>query len=263
MEKDLGPPPIVPSRDGGRRSPYPAPRRQGAGQDGAREDDHGREHEGARGGGADHLRSEGATDVTIAGLAADKLSPEIERVIENLLAELGQVRGELDAARRRLAQLEQVVDHHPYLPVLSRQAFRGQVAHVRGRLQEFSFAPSLFVISLINGDAIRHEFGIAARDKALGLLCDALRAVVAPGDFVGSLTGNELAALAFVADEASRAALRAALARAVAERPFVAGARRVDLDVAVGLAVLSAGSDVDGLIAAADANLMAGIRGQP
>lgn len=261
MEKDLGPPAIEPTRDGGRKSPYPAPRRKGAGQNDARDDEHGREHEGGHGGDApSDTASDTAINVTIAGLAADKLSPETERVIEGLLAELGQVRGELDVARRRLAQLEQIVDHHPYLPVSSRRAFRGQIAHARGRLQEFPSPPSLLMVSLVNGDAIRREFGIAARDKALGLLCDALRASVAPGDFVGSLTGSELAALVFVADEAGREKLRDALARAVADRPFPAAARRVDLEVAVGFASLSAGGDVDDLIAAADANLMAGLR---
>jgi GGDEF domain-containing protein len=185
-----------------------------------------------------------ATDVTIAGLAADTLSPETEQVIENLLADLGRVRGELDAVRRRLMQLEQVVDHHPYLPVLSRQAFRRQIAHVRDRLAGLPAAPSLLIVSLINGDAIRREFGITARDQALGKLCDALRAVVAPGDFVGSLTGNELAALVFAPDDAGLLALRDALVRAAAERPFVSGARQKALEVACGFAVLTPGNDV-------------------
>ena len=256
MEKDIGPPPIEPSRDGGRRSPYAQPRRKGAGQDDARDDAHADD----RGNAFDSAPRGDATDVTIAGLAADKLSPETERVIENLLAELGQVRGELDAARRRLAQLEQVVDHHAYLPVLSRRAFHRQIAHVRDRLAGVPVAPSLFIVSLLNGDAIRREFGIAARDQALGQLCDAIKAVVAPGDFLGSLTGNELALLAFVADDAGRRALKDAFVGAVRDRPFVAGGRRIDLEVACGFAVLAPGSDVERLIAAADADLMAGIR---
>jgi GGDEF domain-containing protein len=259
MEKDIGPPPIEPARDGGRRNPYAQPRRKGAGHDGARDDAPAGNHEDAF---AATSRGD-ATDVTIAGLAADKLSPETEQVIENLLADLGRVRGELDAVRRRLVQLEQVVDHHPYLPVLSRQAFRRQIAHLRGRLAGLSAAPSLFIVSLINGDAIRRAFGIAARDQALGRLCDALRAVVAPGDFVGSLTGNELAALVFVADDAGRLALRDAFVRAAADHPFVSGTRQINLEVACGFAVMTPGSDVEGLIAAADANLMAGIRDRP
>lgn len=259
MEKDIGPPPIEPARDGGRRNPYAQPRRKGAGQEDVRDEAPAGDREEA----FDASPRDDATDVTIAGLAADKLSPETEQVIENLLADLGRVRGELDAARRRLAQLEQVVDHHPFLPVLSRQAFRRQIAHVRDRLSGFPAAPGLLVVSLINGDAIRRDFGIAARDQALGNLCEALRTVVAPGDFVGSLTGNELAALVFAADEAARLALRDALVRATADRPFVSGARRVELVIACGFAAIAPGRDVEGLIAAADANLMADIRVRP
>ena len=119
--------------------------------------------------------------------------------------------------------------------------------------------PSLWIVSLLNGDAIRREFGIAARDQALGQLCEAFKSVAAPGDYVGSLTGNELAMLMLATDEAARAGRRQALFAAVAARPFLAGARRMDLEVACGVAPLAPGCDVEQTIAAADANLMAAI----
>jgi hypothetical protein len=99
MDKEVGPPRIEPSRDGGgRRGSYAPPRRKGAGEEGARD-----ERPGDGPGGAAGFASRGAaTDVSIAGIAADKLSPETERVIETLLADIGQLRGELDVARRRL-----------------------------------------------------------------------------------------------------------------------------------------------------------------
>ena len=162
MEKDSGPPPIESSRDGGRRGPYAQPRRKSAGEEGTGD-------ESGRGDSAESFAAAArgeATAVTIAGLSADKLSPETERVIENLLADLGRLRGELDVARRRLAQLEQIVDHHPFLPILSREAFRRQIAHALERADRLPVTPSLFLVSLLNGDAIRREFGIAPRAKA-------------------------------------------------------------------------------------------------
>lgn len=260
MEKAEGPPPIESSRDGGRQRPYAPPRRKSAGEEGPGDD-------GGREGGARSLAAEPrgeATAVTIAGLSADQLSPETERVIETLLADLGRLRSELDVARRRLAQLEQVVDHHPFLPALSREAFRRQIAHALERAERLPVAPGLFLVSLLNGDAIRREFGIAARDKALAHLCAALRAILQPDDILGSLTGNELAALVFAADAGS-CARHDALAQAVAERPYFVGERRIELNVACGFASLAAGiagprSDVEAVIAAADADLMIGIR---
>ena len=264
MEKDSGPPPIESSRDGGRRGPYAQPRRKSAGEEGTGDES---EHGDGAESFATATRGE-ATAVTIAGLSADKLSPETERVIENLLADLGRLRGELDVARRRLAQLEQVVDHHPFLPILSREAFRRQIAHALERADRLPVTPSLFLVSLLNGDAIRREFGIAARDKALVHLCAALRAILQSDDILGSLTGNDLAALVFVAADAGVRARHGALVQAVAERPFFWGERRLELNVACGFAALAPGSagpgtDVESVIAAADADLTAGIRDRP
>lgn len=261
MEKAGGPPPIESLRDGGRQGPHAQPRRKGAGEEETGDES---KHGDSAGSIATATRGE-ATAVTIAGLSADKLSPETERVIENLLADLGRLRGELDVARRRLALLEQIVDHHPFLPVLSREAFRRQIAHALERAERLPVPPSLFLVSLLNGDAIRREFGINARDKALGHLCAALRAILQPDDILGSLTGNDLAALVFIAADAELRARPGALVQAVAERPFFFGDRRLELNVACGFASLAPGSagpraDVESVVAAADADLTTGIR---
>ena len=264
MDKDNGPAPIESSRDGRRQGSYAQPRRKSAGEE-KPGDENG--HGDGAGSAAPAARDE-AIAVTIAGLSVDKLSPETERVIETLLADLGRLRGELDVARRRLAQLEQVVDHHPFLAIFSREAFRRQIAHALERADRLPITPSLFLVSLLNGDAIRREFGIVARDKALVHLCAALRGVLQPDDILGSLTGNDMAALVFVAADAGLRARGAALVQAIAERPFFWGERRLELSVATGFAALVPGiagprPDVESVITAADADLTAGIRGRP
>jgi GGDEF domain-containing protein len=263
MDKDSGPAPIESSRDGRRQGSYAPPRRKGAGEEKPSDQNGHGDHAGS----AAPAGHDEAIAVSIAGLPMDKLSPETERVIETLLADLGRLRGELDVARRRLAQLEQVVDHHPFLAILSREAFRRQIAHALERADRLPTTPSLFLVSLLNGDAIRREFGIEARDKALVHLCAALRATLRPDDILGSLTGNDMAALVFAAGDEGSQALSAALVRAIAERPFFWGERRLELSVATGFAALAQGMsspkpDVESVIAAADADLTAGIRGR-
>lgn len=256
MEKDNGPSPIESSRDGARRGPYVVPRRKGADEEKSGDDN----RQGSSAGSFTPERHQEATNVTIAGLPVDQLSPETERVIEHLLADLGRLRGELDVARRRLAQLEQILDHHPFLPILSREAFRRQIAHVLERADRLPSAPSLFLVSLLNGDTIRREFGIKARDQALDHLCAALRSILRPGDILGSLTGNDLAALVFVEADAVLHVHPGALDQALAERPFLVGSRRLELNVASGLALVAWGMDLDGVIAAADTDLTSRIR---
>ncbi|MBM3566215.1 MAG: GGDEF domain-containing protein, partial [Alphaproteobacteria bacterium] len=143
------------------------------------------------------VRDENATAVTIAGLPTDRLSPEAEQVIEQLLADVGRLRADLDIARRHLADVELAADHHQFLPIFSRAAFRRQITHVLGHLDRLSQPPAILIVALLNGDAIRRAFGLAARDRALACLCKIVRATLGPNDILGSLTGNDLAALSF------------------------------------------------------------------
>ncbi len=257
MAKDGGPSPIESSRDGARRGPYVVSRRKGADEDKSGDDS---SQEKSAGSFAPERREE-AINVTIAGLPADRLTPETERVIEHLLADLGRLRGELDAARRRLAQLEQILDRHPFLPILSREAFRRQIVHVLERADRLPSAPSLFLVSLLNGDNIRREFGIKARDQALDHLCAALRSILRPDDILGSLTGNDLAVLVFVDVDAVLHVHHGALVQALAERPFSVGPQKLELTVASGIAPVMPGMGLESLIAAADADLTSKIRG--
>ena len=248
-----GPPPIESLRDGHSGTGHgPQRRKSGGGESSA---DGG---SGTAGGGA-HA-DEDATAVTIAGLSADKLTPEAERVIESLLADLGRMRAELDVARRHLAEIEQVVDHHPFLPVFSREAFRRQIAHVLAHMERLAQPTGLLIVTVLNGDAIRRDFGLAVRDGALRHVCDAVRAALHPNDILGSLTGNDLAILTFVGDAEEVRTHAGALVGAVAGKPFLRDERRVDLVVGCGAAMLGSGMDVERAIAAADAALVASLR---
>ncbi len=249
-----GPPPIESLRDGHSGTEYVPQRRKGGGGESSESENGG----GSAAGGA-HA-DDNATAVTIAGLSADKLTPEAERVIENLLADLGRMRAELDMARRRLAEIEQVVDHHPFLPVFSREAFRRQIAHVLNRMDRLAQPSGLLVVSLLNGDAIRRDFGIAIRDQALRHFCETVRAALHPNDILGSLTGNDLAILTVVEAEGAMQARVGALIGAAAENPFRFGERRIEIAVGCGAAILTRGMDVENAVAAADADLIASSR---
>ena len=250
-----GPPPIDALRDGRSGTEYVPQRRKGGGGESSERDGGG---SGSAGGGA-HADDE-ATAVTIAGLSADKLTPETERVIETLLADLGRMRTELEIARRRLVEIEQVVDHHPFLPVFSREAFRRQIAHVLAHTDRSAQPSGLLIVTLLNGDAIRRDFGLAVRDQALRHLCETVRAALRPNDILGSLTGNDLAILTLIEEAGAMQTRAGALAGLTAERPFLSGERRIDLAVGCGAAVLTQTMTVENAVAAADADLIASLR---
>ena len=98
------------------------------------------------------------------------------------------------------------------------------------------------------------------RDLALDHLCSALRTLLRPADILGSLTGNDLAALVFADANATLHVHLGTLIQALADRPFRIGARPLELNVACGMALVTRWTDVDGVIAAADADLTANIR---
>ena len=195
--------------------------------------------------------------VSILGIPAEHLTPEVDKAIETLMAEIGMLRAEHERLRERLAQFESQIDHHSILPVLSRRAFLRQLAHVIERAGQLPTPASLLMLSVLNADSIRQRYGLAARDRALAHLVDVAKGTLYPTDIVGSLGGNDLGIVLIVAGEGVARERARHLREAIAGRPFAWQNQPIRLEVACGIASLAAGIDPEAAIAAADQDLRA------
>lgn len=201
--------------------------------------------------------------VSILGIPAEHLTPEVDKAIETLMAEIGMLRTEHERLRERLAQFESQIDHHPILPVLSRRAFLRQLAHVIERAGQLPTPASLLVLSVLNADSIRQRCGLAARDRALAHVVDVVKGVLHPTDIVGSLGGHDFGVVLIVAEQAVARERARHLGEAIAGRPLEWHNQPIRLEVACGIASLTPGMDPEAAITAADHDLRASTSGAP
>jgi diguanylate cyclase (GGDEF)-like protein len=195
--------------------------------------------------------------VSILGIPAEHLTPEVDKAIETLMAEIGMLRTEYERLRERLAQFESQIDHHPILPVLSRRAFLRQLAHVIERANQLPTPASLLVLSVLNADSIRQRYGLAARDQALVHVLDVIKGVLHPTDIISSLGGHDFGIVLIVAGETVARERARHLGDAIAGRPLEWHNQPIRLEVVCGIASLAPGMDPEAAIAAADQDLRA------
>jgi len=149
--------------------------------------------------GADDHRSDDDT-VDIAGGFGTGITPEVQRLLDSLAAELEPLRLELDRVRAREKDLHDRMERHPYLPVLNRHGLEHEMARVVGHIQGLG-AAAFLCVSIINAEKIRRQYGRKAYEEAMTHACTVLASVVNPSDIIGCLGGHDLGVLALAPDD--------------------------------------------------------------
>lgn len=207
------------------------------------------------GDGSDGGHAAEAIAVSIAGIPAEQLTPEVDKAVEALMAEIDRLRHETRRLRVRVGELEQRAGHHDVLPVLNRPAFVAQLAHVLGHVDQLPMSPALVVLSVVNAEAVRMRHGIAARDGLMAWLAGEIKKSLYPTDTLGSLGGCDFGVIALMAGD--RVAIERAepLRRAIADEPFDWRDAALTVDIACGATVLEVGMTVEAALARADGDL--------
>jgi len=224
-----------------------------------------REEQRKRGGsgeGADAGRHRSATrsitdKVTVMGIPAGMLTPEVHQAIDTLMEKTERLSQALEWTRDQRANLQKLADSHGFLPVLNRRAFVRELGKVLAQSGHLAAPASLLRLHVTNGAAIRREHGRRALDQALVQVCAALTEKLHSTDIVGSLGGDDFGVVFLAANVQGAVANGAALARAVRSRPFHWQGKDIFLDVASAARVLEPGADAEEILAAADQDLVA------
>lgn len=183
-----------------------------------------------------------------------------EPVIAALTQELAEARREVDIARRRCEHLEELADHHQFLPVLGRRAFTREVHHFLERMAESGVSGTLALFYLSDYEDIHRESGIAAADYALTHMAGQIAGAVRAGDVVGAVGGAGIATLMPTSDTDGAERTVARLSEAFAERPLQRGAERLHPTVIAVSVALTVGDSVEGALEALDRQFRAKVR---
>ena len=190
--------------------------------------------------------------VSIAGIPESDLTPKVHAAIQQLMAEVELLRGELNQPQQRVAFLERLADEDTLVPVYNRRAFVRELSRVVSYAERYGTPHTLIYFDLNGMKAINDTFGHTAGDQALLKVADALLENVRESDLVGRLGGDEFGVLLAQADEETANQKAAILAQAISETPLIWEGAEIWLSVAYGIYCFKPGENVGTALANAD-----------
>ena len=199
---------------------------------------------------------EGVRDeVVLHGVPGSELTPKAQEALTALMGENQRLRQELDAARRRVGELEELADHDALTPVFNRRALLRELTRLVSYANRYKSPLSLIFLDVDQLKAINDEFGHKVGDRALMTVAEALIAGTRSSDIVGRLGGDEFGILLPHADTGVARETAARLAAHIARAGFEVEGRRFPLSISYGVHTLQEGESAEDVLAAADARM--------
>ncbi len=198
---------------------------------------------------------------TVIGLSEVDLTPKVKEAIDKLMAEVENLRGELDVARKRVEYLEQLADEDALVPVLNRRAFVRELTRTASFADRYGITSSVIYFDMNGMKQINDRWGHAAGDQALHHVATVLVNSVRASDVVGRLGGDEFGLILTQSDGETAAAKAASLAAEIAAQPLNWRGETVPVAVAYGVHTIVAGEKVDAALEAADRAMYMNKRG--
>lgn len=193
--------------------------------------------------------------LSIMGLSPAEMSDKVRGAITTLMEEVNTLRGELEAAHQRLAELEQLVDMDPLVPVPNRRAFVREISRLISFAERYGTPSSLVFLDLNDMKELNDTYGHGAGDAALVHVAGLLVKNVRDTDMVGRLGGDEFGLLLVQTEEEEAAEKAESLMQIIAANPMEWEGKQVPVSVAYGAHTFTAGQDASEALAHADARM--------
>jgi len=191
----------------------------------------------------------------VLGIPSAEMIPRVEAALTLVMREFDRIRHERDLSRDRIADLQDTVEKHPFLPVLNRRGVTRHLVLVMERAATARTDNAFVCFCLREAAAIRRRFGEAAARDAMVNAIQVIGANLRASDFIGALGGYDLGVLLTLADAAAAEEKVAQIADDLAAAKLVWERAALDLSADWGVHVLRPGDAPEGIIAAADVDL--------
>jgi len=207
-----------------------------------------------------------ADTASVLGIPANELTPKVQEAIARLMAEVDNMRQELDESRQRIEYLEQLADQDTLAPAANRRAFVRELTRNLSYSERYGTPSSVIYLDLNGLKQLNDTKGHAAGDAAILKVANLLAANIRESDVVGRLGGDEFGVMLSHADEQAARGKAEYPAKTIAEDPLEWEGEKIVLDVAFGVHTIRGGGDAGAALEAADKAMYAnktGTRKQP
>ncbi len=194
--------------------------------------------------------------VALDGLPLEGLTPDVQRIIDALAAQIEPMRIEAEQAKAQAARYHELATRHPILSVPNRREFERELQHVIDHLDSLSPSAALMIVHPPLAESLRSDVGRDAADAVMASVVEIITEGIHPTDTVGSLCGYDLGIILLNGDPESVALRTESLHRRFQARAFNWQGKSYPLDARIGAAILHPDWQAGDAIAAADRHLL-------
>lgn len=208
-------------------------------------------------------RARRTPDGVATGSEAGPQAEDVRSLVMQLADRVDRLTGELEAARRQIAELESRADEDAVLPVLNRRGLMREIGRAIDFLARYGTASGLIVAEADNFAAITGAYGHDAGDAVLKGLATCLRRHVRSCDVIGRLGPATFGIILWTASQAETANKAGELATAIAESAFPVAGARLRVSVSTGASGIEPGDTAERAVTRAGELMQAARRVQP
>lgn len=189
---------------------------------------------------------------SIMGIPEEEMTPKVRAALMTLMEEVDRVRRELDAAQRRLTELERLADQDSLVPMANRRAFVRELGRMISFADRYNVPTSIIYFDVNDLKFINDSLGHTAGDAVIMHVGNTLKARTRESDLLGRLGGDEFAVVLPNAEEPAAVDKAHALAQAIYDTALAWKDQQLHVRVAYGVYSFKPGEDVTKALAEAD-----------
>jgi len=172
--------------------------------------------------------------------------------VEQLIREIGALRGKVAQLQERVEQLDQLAHQDPLINLPNRRGFMRALERFIDRARRYGESSALLYVDLDGLKMINDGFGHLAGDQALIQVAGLLVGGVRRSDVVARIGGDEFGLLLAHSDEQSAHDTATRLIDRIAGSDFVHEGDALPLSVAIGVAMITGDESPEAVMARAD-----------
>ncbi|GAB4519637.1 MAG: diguanylate cyclase [Amphiplicatus sp.] len=157
--------------------------------------------------------------ISVAGIPHQELTPRVREALTTLMNEIQALKRELENAKARIEELEQLADSDPLLGVLNRRGLLRELRRALAMAARHATPSALVFADLNDLKQINDKMGHAAGDAALAHMAQIIAANIRQTDAFGRIGGDEFAIVLTQTDEAAARVKADALDALISREP--------------------------------------------
>lgn len=193
-----------------------------------------------------------ADSASVLGIPDQELTPKVRDAIMRLMAEVDQLRRDLEQSRERIAFLERLADQDALAPIANRRAFVRELSRIMAFSERYNSPASVIYFDVNGLKPINDTHGHPAGDAVLMKVADVLVENVRESDVVGRLGGDEFGVILSQADEPTAAEKARMLVQKIESDPLDWQGHSIPIHVSYGVYTFRGGDSAGEALAAAD-----------